>query len=105
MDDDGDDHNAARAFDNYWLFLKFGGFRSIEYQIDTIIELTPFCLLEPAALGYVTYFVETHYGMRLTRMGTVAEMCTMKLMETVPSLLKVLTKTSDEPLRCSARRA
>lgn len=35
--------------------LKFGEFSSIEYQLETLLEVMQFCLLEPITLGFFPY--------------------------------------------------
>lgn len=45
---------SAMSFglDEMWVRLKHSDFLEIEEQLDTIIELTCFCLWEPIKLGF-----------------------------------------------------
>lgn len=43
------------AWGKYWVSFNYGSFLTIEYQIDTVLEIARYCLIEPVALGFFPF--------------------------------------------------
>lgn len=60
-ENDGDVENMAlaRNMDADWIEVKHGYHVDIEYQLETVLEVITFCLVEPVTLGFFPFVVAT----------------------------------------------
>lgn len=53
--DDDERRSAEREGDQHWMRVRFGFYKNIEYQLQTVLDVIEFCLVEPMTLGFFPY--------------------------------------------------